>query len=52
MDRICPCGRRLHESTGINPYRAVRRDKNGRIIFALCVHGHVVIDDQKDLENE
>jgi hypothetical protein len=47
----CPCGMKL-DSTSSFLYRFRRFDKNGEVIFAICVHGHIIIDKQKEKDEE
>jgi len=39
----CPCGEKM-EGTNANPYSYVRYDENSQIIYAICFHGHIVIN--------
>jgi len=49
---ICPCGKRI-ENTSASPYQVRTFDNEGNVIFAICVHGHVVINElQEEEKNE
>ena len=43
----CPCGMVIDEKSLLiswPPYRLFQTNKEGQIIYAICVHGVVVID--------
>ena len=44
---ICPCGMTIDDAkqtTSWPPYRFASYDKNNEIIYAMCVHGVVIVD--------
>lgn len=43
----CPCGMVVEETTSWPPYRFYTTNEEGEIIYAVCIHGCVVIDKQK-----
>jgi len=44
----CPCGQTVDDrTTSWPPYRTWTKDAKGEIIFAICVHGVVVLDKDK-----
>jgi len=45
----CPCGTEI-ESTSCN-YSTVRYNSKGEIIYAVCIHGFVVINLGEENEN-
>ncbi len=50
---ICPCGQTVDEATSSwPPYRVTTSDAMGNILFAICIHGCVVIDKLKKEELE
>ncbi len=47
----CPCGQTVEETTSSwPPYRVTTSDAMGNILFAICVHGCVVIDNRPKKE--
>jgi hypothetical protein len=40
---FCPCGMTL-DTTSANSYAVATYNGNGEIVYAVCVHGIVVID--------
>jgi hypothetical protein len=40
---ICPC-ELLIESTNATPYQTATYNIKGEVIFAICQHGHIVIN--------
>ena len=49
---VCPCGQTIEDTCAWPPYRTATYDKAGNVIFAICIHGCVVIDRTKDKEND
>jgi hypothetical protein len=47
---ICPCGQQI-ESSSAYPYSSWTMNDKGEIIFAICVHGHIVIDKNQEEES-
>jgi hypothetical protein len=47
----CQCGRKHIETSSSNPYQTTVSDNYGNIIFAICWHGFVVIDEMNKQEN-
>lgn len=45
----CPCGRH-YDGTSSNPYQVRTFNDKGEVIFAICVHGHVVINELEEEE--
>ena len=46
---ICPCGKRIEDITG-NSYQVRTFDSEGNVIFAICVHGHIIINELQEEE--
>ncbi len=42
---ICPCGRPI-ETTAADPFTIVQYDKESNIVYAVCQHGVVVVDNR------
>ena len=40
---ICPCGRESNSSNP-NPYAFSRYNEKGELIYAICFHGHIVVN--------
>lgn len=47
---FCPCGQPI-ESSSAFPYSSWTMNDKGEIIFAICVHGFVVINKIKEDES-
>lgn len=43
MAILCPCGQYIEGSLAY-PYPTVTYNDKGEIIFAICQHGHIVIN--------
>lgn len=43
--KYCPCGHNHTETTSSNPYQTTVHDKEGHLIFAICWHGFVIVDE-------
>ena len=46
----CPCGMMVDETVETvswPPYRFYKINEEGEIVYAVCIHGSVVIDKQK-----
>lgn len=51
MLTICPCGLSYREtSSAYYPYTVRTFDDKGNVIFAICIHGQVVINEMKNKE--
>lgn len=44
MEFLCPCGQSIESSSAANPYTIIHYNEKGDIVYAICVHGHVVIN--------
>lgn len=47
---ICPCGQEVN-TTGFT-YQIVQYNERGEIIYAVCMHGTVVIDVREEPETD
>ena len=45
---VCPCGQTVETACSWPPYRVATYDEKGEVIFAICVHGVVVLDKRPD----
>ncbi len=43
----CKCGRPIN-TTNCSDYTIVRYNAKGEIVFAVCVHGNVVINNEEE----
>lgn len=43
MAMLCPCGQH-NDTTAADPYTIIQYDKQGSIVYAVCIHGVVVVD--------
>jgi len=50
MPILCPCGQYI-EGSNAYPYQTVTYNDKGEVIFAICQHGHIVIN-KLDKEKE
>lgn len=48
---FCPCGKSLDDTSAV-PYSSWTMNEKGEIIFAICQHGHVIIDKKEEEVNE
>lgn len=48
----CPCRRIISCTTALPPYRIVTYNDKGEVIYAVCIHGDVVINKDTGEENE
>ena len=51
MRIFCHCGREITGTTKYLGYQIVQYNKFGKIIYATCFHGHVVIDERANIAN-
>ena len=41
---VCPCGQVVEQSCAWPPYQTATFDSMGNVLFAICIHGCVVVD--------
>jgi len=44
----CPCGRINENTSSLDGYSIIRYNEKGEIIYAVCIHGSVVINKENE----
>lgn len=47
----CPCGQTIDQTCSWPPYRVATYDSAGNVIYAVCIHGCVVIDKRPNMQH-
>lgn len=46
MEIICPCGQKVEAMSVASCYSVRQFDENGQMVYAVCRHGLIVIDER------